>query len=128
MGTLCKCVFIYLLFISFFYVSPFSHLESCCSVLIGWCLPKVRKMAKSRPMKSADVPAYSSPSDDQTRKLKLIFSMVNVSSMWMEKKYISGDLGSSSISVFVNFNNSSGKDSKRCDSQHSQAISRSGMA
>lgn len=42
---------------------PFSHLESCCSVLIGCCDPNVRKMAKSRPMKSADVPEYSSPSD-----------------------------------------------------------------
>ena len=41
----------------FFFFLPFSHLESCCSVLIGWCSPKVRKIAKSRPMKSADVPA-----------------------------------------------------------------------
>lgn len=46
--------------------SPFSHRESCCSVLIGWCLPRVRKMAKSLPMKSADVPAYNSPSKSKS--------------------------------------------------------------
>lgn len=44
-------------------LSPLSHRESCCSVLIGWWLPRVRKMAKSRPMKSADVPAYNSLSE-----------------------------------------------------------------
>jgi len=85
----------------FLYVSPLSHLESCCSVLIGWCLPKVRKMAKSRPMKSADVPAYSSPSDDQKRQLKLIFRRVDVSSKWMARiKYQeTAARGSSSIWV-----------------------------
>lgn len=41
---------------------PLSHLESCCSVLIGWWCPSVRKMAKSRPIKSAAVPEYNSPS------------------------------------------------------------------
>lgn len=41
---------------------PLSHRESCCSVLIGWWCPSVRKIAKSRPMKSAAVPEYSSPS------------------------------------------------------------------
>lgn len=46
------------------FIIPFSHLESCCSVLIGWWSPRVRKMAKSLPMKSADVPEYSSPSTD----------------------------------------------------------------
>lgn len=41
---------------------PLSHLESCCSVLIGWWCPRVLKIAKSRPIKSAAVPEYSSPS------------------------------------------------------------------
>lgn len=41
---------------------PLSHLESCCSVLIGWWCPRVRKIAKSRPIKSAAVPEYNSPS------------------------------------------------------------------
>lgn len=49
-------------FFIFFFLLPFNHLESCCSVLIGWWSPRVRKIAKSLPMKSADVPEYSSPS------------------------------------------------------------------
>ena len=59
--------FIYLFIYLFMYL-PFSHLESCCSVLIGWWSPRVRKIAKSLPMKSADVPEYSSPSASERSK------------------------------------------------------------